>query len=151
MTIHQAFMAAAEAVANLSNCRRKQNGAVLVRDNVVIASGYNHAPHDCVKCVREGSQPGHWTQEDTCPVIHAEIDLIANAAKHGVITAGATLYLTYMPCVPCAKAIVQAGIHMVIYRDDYEGSERAANVLNCGFVVVRQFGKDAYEKYFLGG
>jgi len=115
------WMNVALELSRRSTCLSRKVGAVIIgEDNQVIAWGYNGAlrgePH-CTKCAREGIPPGQ--RLDLCRGIHAEQNAIDVAARHGISTLGATLYLTHYPCTYCAKSIIQAGITALVFRDDY--------------------------------
>lgn len=110
------FYKIAKMVATRSTCLKRQIGSVIVSyDNIILATGYNGpargAPH-CESCNREGVPTGE--KYDNCPAIHAELNAIIHAAKHGVKIHGAKLVVTSCPCYSCAKAIVNAGITDVI-------------------------------------
>lgn len=110
------FLQIAQLVSTRATCLRRQHGAVLVSDRQILATGYNGAPSGsshCDKCAREeaGCLPGQ--RYEICRSVHAEQNAVAQAAKHGVKTAGATLYITGPPCKMCARLIVNAGIAQV--------------------------------------
>lgn len=118
-------LAAMAADANTS-CLRRQFGAVLVRpDRSIISTGYNGAPSGVSSCgqrgfcARDRAGIASGTRHEICYAVHAEQNAILFAAKHGVPTAGATIYVTARPCSVCLRMIVQAGIREVVYRDDY--------------------------------
>ena len=140
------YMKLAERMAKSSDCRRKQTGAVIVKNDVVRAKGYNHLPYGtpegfCKNCPRENKTPGNWNGSQECPVIHAEIAAIQNAAMLGRQTDTTTMYCTYKPCLTCAIAIVEVGIRKVVYRDDYEGDDAIEYLRKCG-VEVEQYKQD---------
>jgi dCMP deaminase len=122
----------ASLVASRSTCPRKHVGAVLVRDKRIVASGFN------------GSLPGQPHCDDVgCLIInggctrtlHAEANVIMQAARFGIPTEGATLYVNISPCVACAKLIVGAHIARVIYRDLYRDLSSFSFAHECGLVV----------------
>lgn len=119
----QYFMSIAHTVATRSPCVKRQVGAVLVsEDKALLATGYNGpprgAPHrDEKTCVRIGIPSG--TQADVVCCAHAEINAIAQAARHGVPVKGSTLYVTTSPCAWCARSIVNAGVVRVVRDGDY--------------------------------
>lgn len=142
---HRLFIKMAELVAGQSTCCRLQVGAVLVKDNRVISIGFNGSASGQVHCednFREvyeeqfkGQFPsyeefrasrtfydlhGKWSIENE---LHAEQNAIAFAAKNGISTEGATVYVTWSPCVHCAKVIVSAGIKHVYYKNLYDRSQ----------------------------
>ena len=112
------FMEIAEIVKTRSTCLRRQVGAVIVKDNRIITTGYNGAPSGLRHCTDIGGiQSG--TRAELCYAIHAEQNAIIQAAKVGVSTEGATIYITLQPCVICAKMLVNAGIMRIVHRGEY--------------------------------
>lgn len=112
------FLRIAYEVATRSTCLKRQVGAVLVRDKRILATGYNGAPmgiRHCavIGCLRQDSESG--TNLENCKALHAEQNAIIQSAFHGVSTRGSILYCTASPCSTCAKMIINAGIHQVIY------------------------------------
>lgn len=107
----QYFFAAAVHASSRSKDPYTQVGAVLVRDNNIFMTGYNGFVPGALDC------PEHWDNRDEKypRVIHAEMNAIAGAARMGMATKGATLYVTHFPCLECAKLIAAAGIGKVVY------------------------------------
>lgn len=106
------FMETAKLIAMRSHCPKKQVGAVLIRDNRIIATGYN------------GVLPGEKhssaiTTDGITHTVHAEANLIAFCAKFGLATNSTILYITMSPCEKCAEIIIQAGIKEVVYLEEY--------------------------------
>ncbi|SHG93255.1 dCMP deaminase [Thermosyntropha lipolytica DSM 11003] len=119
------FLQLARLVASRSTCLRRQVGAVLVKKERIIATGYNGAPRGIrhcleVGCLRDsmGIPSGH--RYELCRGVHAEQNAIINAAYYGVATEGAVLYCTNQPCIICARMIVNAGIVKVVYGEEFE-------------------------------
>lgn len=102
------FMAMAEVISHRSVIDT-QVGAVLVQDRRIVSMGYNGKPAGAFTVQREGKY-----QLDE---VHAEINAIAFAARKGISTDGASIYVTVAPCIHCAKAIIQAGIREVYCYD----------------------------------
>lgn len=99
--------------AHNSYCKRRQVGALLVKDKMIISDGYNGTPSGFENVCEDSSGA-------TKPyVLHAEANAITKVAKSGNSSQGATLYVTASPCVECAKLIIQAGIKRVVYKDEY--------------------------------
>ena len=99
--------------AENSYCRRRQVGALLVKDKMIISDGYNGTPSGFENVCEEDA-------DHTKPyVLHAEANAITKVAKSGNSSEGATLFVTASPCAECAKLIIQAGIKRVVYRDAY--------------------------------
>ncbi len=117
-------MSLAQLAATRSTCLRRRVGAVIVKDRMVLSTGYNDTPRGmrncgdggCDRC-RSDVAPG--TALDTCLCLHAEQNAIIQAAYHGVGIAGATIYCTHQPCLVCAKMIVNSGIERIVYDAPY--------------------------------
>lgn len=122
------FMEIAEIVKTRSTCLRRQVGAVIVKDNRIITTGYNGAPSglrhctDIGGCERERLHIPSGQRHELCRALHAEQNAIIQAAKLGVSIDGATLYCTHQPCSVCAKMIINAGIRRVVYQEGYPDS-----------------------------
>jgi dCMP deaminase len=118
------FMAIAHLVATRSTCLRRQVGAVLVKEKRILATGYNGAPSNIAHCTFEtclrsvGNIPSGQNQE-LCRGLHAEQNVIIQAALHGVSTRDSILYCTHKPCILCAKMIINAGVVRVVYENPY--------------------------------
>jgi dCMP deaminase len=110
------FMNIAKVVATRATCDRKHVGAVIVRDHTVLATGYNGSMAGTPHC----DEVGHLIEDNHCVrVVHSEMNAICQAARHGVSTEGATIYVTASPCWPCFKALVNAGIIEIVYGEFY--------------------------------
>ncbi len=134
------FIALAQHVATWSSCVRRQVGAVIVRDKLVLATGVNGppkgAPHRTADtCVRIGIPSGE--RADVVCCAHGESNAIAQAAYHGVSVKDATLYVTVSPCAWCARVIINAGITRVVYAEGYP-DPLAAQVYNESTVLMEQ-------------
>ena len=122
------FMNMANLVATRSTCRALNVGAVIVKDNQVLATGYNGAPSKVPHCTDTGHcSPGlsKCTDNSSIPslAIHAEMNAIAQAAKYGISIQGATLYVTHKPCISCLKTILATGMTKIIYAKDFQESD----------------------------
>lgn len=118
------FFDVAEIIARRSKDPNTQVGAVLVKENSIIGTGYNAEPRDSTLLF-------NWhTSEKYKYVIHAEINAIANASRLGVSVVGSDIYITHSPCANCMNSIVQNGIKRVFYKTphvmDYEISKQIA-------------------------
>ena len=121
------FMELTETVAKWSSCYQENRhvGAVIVKENRVMATGYNGAPAGIKSCEEKGEclrrklNSPSGTQHELCFAVHAEQNAIIQAAKFGININGATLYCTHQPCVICAKIIINAGIKRVVYKEGY--------------------------------
>jgi dCMP deaminase len=130
------FMKVAELTATLSYAKRLQVGAVIVKGNQTIGTGYNGMPTDwentCEVELEDGSLK---TKQE---VLHAETNAIAKVARSTVSSEGATLFCTHAPCIDCAKLIYQAGIETVYYKETYR-SEDGLNFLRKSGINVHQY------------
>ena len=107
------YLRMAKIWASNSYCKRRQVGALLVKDNMIISDGYNGTPSGFENvCEDENGVTKPY-------VLHAEANAITKVARSGNSAEGATLYVTASPCVECAKLIIQSGIRRVVYSDDY--------------------------------
>lgn len=119
------FLEMASLAATRSTCLRRRVGAVLVRDNIVLATGYNGAPRgtahceDIGGCLREKLNIPSGQRHEICRAVHAEQNAIIQAARYGVAIDGASLYCTHQPCSLCAKMIINSGIGSVFYLEGY--------------------------------
>jgi len=125
MTFHRPdwdsyFMMIAAVAATRGTCLRRKVGAVIVKDLQIISTGYNGAPKGLphcseVGCLREKLGIPSGERHEICRGSHAEINAIAQAAAVGTSTEGAVLYCTHEPCSFCTKAIINAGIHRIVF------------------------------------
>ncbi len=139
-------MSMAALAASRSTCLRRRVGAVVVKDRMVLSTGYNDTPRGLVNCGEGGcprcagsAPPG--TAHEECLCLHAEQNAIIQAAYHGVAIAGATLYCTHQPCLVCAKMIVNAGIRKVVYTGDYPDPAAVRLLEDAGVELVRYSGE----------
>jgi dCMP deaminase len=136
------FLDIADLVSRRSTCLRRAVGAGLVRDRRILATGYNGAPsklEHCldIGCLRQQLKVPSGERHELCRGLHAEQNVIIQAALHGVITKGSTLYCTNHPCVICAKMIINAGIIRIVVRDVYH-DKLAAEMLKEAGITVKQ-------------
>jgi dCMP deaminase len=114
---NQYFMAQSHLLALRSTCTRLTVGATIVRDKRIIAGGYNGSIAGGDHCIDKGC----YVIDNHCVrTIHAEINALLQCAKFGVPTSEAEIYVTHFPCLPCCKALIQAGIKTVYYAMDYK-------------------------------
>ena len=123
-TWYEYFLSMAKLAQTRSTCLRRQVGAVIIKDNRVISTGYNGAakglPHcDTIGCLRVELNIPSGERAELCRAVHAEQNAIVQAAFFGLSTEGSTIYVTHQPCIICAKLIIQAGIKRVIYIEGY--------------------------------
>jgi dCMP deaminase len=121
------FLKIASVVGERSTCRRHHMGAIAVKDKHILTTGYNGAPaglKDCLElgCLRDELGIPSGQRHEICRAIHAEQNVIIQAALHGVSLEGSTIYCTHTPCVLCAKMLVNARIERFVsfgrYADD---------------------------------
>jgi dCMP deaminase len=121
---HVYFMDMAQLVSKRSTCLRRKVGAVLIKNNQMVASGYNGAPKHVshcasVGCMREKLNVPSGEKHELCRGVHAEQNTIIQAALNGASLSGSVLYSTTYPCSICAKIIINAEIRYVYVCDDY--------------------------------
>jgi dCMP deaminase len=121
------FLKIASVVAERSTCLRHHMGAVAVKDKHILTTGFNGAPagvKDCLElgCLRNAQNIPSGTRTEICRAIHAEQNVIIQAALHGISLDSCTIYCTHTPCVLCAKMMVNARVKRVViftkYADD---------------------------------
>lgn len=135
------YLNIAEAVLARSTCLRRNYGAVIVRDDEIISTGYNGSPRGAENCIdlgycyRKQMQVAHGEKQELCRAVHAEANAIISAARRDMI--GATLYLAGQeangtliaetaPCAMCYRLIINAGISTIVTRNaDGSASSRA--------------------------
>lgn len=125
-----AYLNMATEWAKLSHCNRKQVGAIIVKNGMIISDGYNGTPTGF---------------ENTCEidnitkwyVIHGEANAILKCAKHGQSCDGSTLYLTHSPCKDCSKLILQSGIKRLVYREDYKDTDGLEFLATAGVEITQ--------------
>lgn len=113
----EVYMEVAKTFAKRSTCNRKSVGAVLVRDNHILGTGYNGAPRLQDECMGVGCL---MVAEHCVRTVHAEVNAVLSAAYNGVSTKGATLYSTAKPCFRCELFLMNAGVEAVYYEEDYD-------------------------------
>lgn len=121
---HEYFVEMTKVAAKRSTCLRRHVGAIIVKDNQILASGYNGAPSkvthcEVTGCLRQKLNVPSGQRQEICRGLHAEQNAIVQAAVHGVSVSGATIYCTNKPCSICSKMIINARITKIIYLEDY--------------------------------
>lgn len=150
------LMDTAHVFASRSTCTRAQVGAVIARDGRIIVTGYNGAPsgvphcdHTCTCPPLVGNAPERECaadrlsiHRDWCPAdspcdtaTHAEANAVAFAARHGVATEGAQLYVTMAPCLACARIVINAGLSTVYYDHPYRNMSGVLLLTSVGVIV----------------
>lgn len=126
------LMQIAEVVSRRSTCNRLHVGAVIAKDFRVISTGYNGPPAGLPHCSHEEDEADGCTAS-----VHAEMNAILAAARHGVGVEGSALYVTHMPCLACAQAIVNSGLSEVFYDQAYRKTEGVQLMEHAGVKVGR--------------
>ena len=114
--LDQRYLAMARIWSLNSYCVRRQVGALMVKDKMIISDGYNGTPSGFENVCEDGDVTKPY-------VLHAEANAISKVAKSNNSSMGATMYITASPCIECAKLIIQAGISRVVYSEEYRSSE----------------------------
>ena len=113
LQLDKRYIRMASIWAENSYCTRRQVGALIVKDKMIISDGYNGTPSGFENvCEDENGVTKPY-------VLHAEANAISKVAQSGNSSKDSTLYVTASPCMECAKLIIQAGIKRVVYRDAY--------------------------------
>ncbi|WP_265821108.1 deoxycytidylate deaminase [Geovibrio ferrireducens] len=141
----QYFIEITNIAKQRSTCLRRQVGALLVKDNHILATGYNGVPAgvthcEAVGCLRQKLNVPSGQRHELCRGLHAEQNAILQAAYHGVPIKGATLYCNTKPCSICTKMIINAGIVRIVYELYYEDA-LADEILAETNIIVEQFNK----------
>jgi dCMP deaminase len=125
----KAYLRLAIEWGKLSYCKRKQVGAIIVRDRMIISDGYNGSPSGFENCCEDDEGLTHWY------VLHAEANAILKVARSTQTCEGATLYITLSPCKECSKLIHQSGIKRVVYLNGYKDDSGISFLQKAGVQV----------------
>ena len=124
------YIEMASVWARNSYCKRRQVGALLVKDKMIISDGYNGTPVGFENVCEDEN-------DHTKPyVLHAEANAITKLARSSNNSEGATIYITASPCIECAKLIIQAGIKRVVYGEKYRLTDGIELLERAGIEVV---------------
>jgi len=126
----RAYLRIAREWGQLSYCKRKKVGAIIVKDRMIISDGYNGTPSGFENCCEDEQGLTSWY------VLHAEANAILKVARSTQSCEGATLYITMSPCKDCSKLIHQAGITRVVYLEGYKDNSGIDFLLKAGVDVV---------------
>ncbi len=118
------FMKITEDVSERATCVKRKVGAIIVKNNRILSTGYNGAPKGfdhCTDdtCIRKQMNVPSGQRHELCRGLHAEQNAIVQAAVHGVSIEGSTMYCNYQPCAICVKMIINAGIIKLVYAGGY--------------------------------
>jgi len=125
----KAYLRLASSWAKLSHCKRKQVGAIIVKDEIIISDGYNGTPAGFDNCCEDNTGQTHWY------VLHAEANAILKVAKSTNNCKNATLYLTHSPCKDCSKLVLQSGISRLVYQVAYKDVSGLEFLKNAGLEI----------------
>lgn len=128
--LDQRYLAMARIWSLNSYCVRRQVGALMVKDKMIISDGYNGTPSGFENVCEEGDVTKPY-------VLHAEANAISKVARSNNSSMGATMYITAAPCIECAKLIIQSGISRVVYSEEYRSTE--------GIELLRRAGIDVEQ------
>jgi len=142
------FKRLAKVIAERSTCVHRKVGALIVKDKRILATGYNQPPSgfphcDEIGCIRDDLSIPSGKNQEICYGLHAEQNALIQAAKFGISTDGATIYVTHKPCSVCARLIINAGIKKVVYIEGYPDPLTDFFFKTCGIELV---GGDQIEK-----
>jgi len=122
------FLKIAKIVSQRSTCLRRKVGSVLVKDKRILATGYNGTPGgikhcDITGCLRDKLNIPSGQRHELCRGLHAEQNVLLQAANYGVSVKDSILYVTNQPCIICAKMLINAGVKEVIIASGYPDKE----------------------------
>ncbi len=120
----QYFLKIAQLVSERSTCIRRKVGAVAVKDKRILATGYNGPPsgiRHCIEvgCLREELKIPSGERHELCRGLHAEQNVIIQAALHGVSLRGCDMYCTHLPCLICTKMLINCEVRNIYYVEGY--------------------------------
>ena len=126
-----AYLKIAREWGELSYCKRRQVGAIIVKDNMIISDGYNGTPSGFENCCEDDEGYTKWY------VLHAEANAITKVASSTQSSEGSTLYVTLSPCTECSKLIHQAKIKRVVYNEQYKDTSGLEFLEKAGIEVCQ--------------
>jgi len=134
------YLRMAQIWAENSYCKRRQVGALIVKDKMIISDGYNGTPSGFENvCEDENNVTKPY-------VLHAEANAITKVARSNNSSENATLYITDSPCMECAKLIIQSGIKRVVFSNQYRNLEGLDLLKRAGIEIIYiDIEKDTYE------
>lgn len=137
------YMEITRVVASRSTCVRRHVGAVIVKGQRLLCTGYNGAPcglphcgEPGVGCIRAANQVPSGQRQELCRGLHAEQSAVVQAAMYGVPIQGATIYSTHQPCSACTKILINAGIKRIVYQHGYPDKLAEQLVAEAGIEYV---------------
>lgn len=139
---NELYLSIAFLISRRGTCERLQVGAVITRDNRIVATGYNGPLKDSKHCQEAGCN-----KDDACyRSIHAEANAIYFAARYGISLEGCTLYITHSPCLKCSEAIINSGIKEVVYSHNYRDSDPVYFLMQNNINCIQELLKEHEEK-----
>ena len=129
LALDQRYLRMAKIWAENSYCQRRQVGALIVKNKMIISEGYNGTPSGFENVCEENNVTKPY-------VLHAEANAITKIARSNNSSDGATLYVTDSPCIECAKLIIQAGIKRVVYAQKYRLDDGLRLLERAGIEVI---------------
>ena len=126
----KAYLKMALEWGKLSHCKRKQVGALIVKDRMIISDGFNGTPTGFDNCCEDENGTTKWE------VLHAEANAILKVASSTQSAKNATLYITLSPCTQCSKLIHQAGIKRVVYANAYKDDAGVKFLEKAGIEII---------------
>lgn len=142
MSWQEYFMNITYLVSGRSTCTRRKVGAIAVKDKRILATGYNGAPAGIphcleVGCLREQLNIPSGQRHEMCRGLHAEQNVIIQAAVHGINIRGADIYCTTHPCILCSKMLVNCGVRRIVYTEHYPDELAAKMLAQAGISVEK--------------
>lgn len=134
-----AYLKMALEWANLSYCKRKQVGALIVKDRMIISDGYNGTPSGFENICEDENGKTKWY------VLHAEANAILKIASSTQSAKDATLYLTMAPCKECSKLVLQSGIKRVVYINDYSDNAGLDFLTDAQIEILKITDRELYD------
>ncbi|MEJ5349889.1 MAG: dCMP deaminase family protein [Desulfosoma sp.] len=157
---HEYFMLIAKIVSTRSTCNSRPTGAVIVKDNHILSTGYNGAMPGAPHCIDQPDLPDgrpycyrrslgipDVDKYNFCKASHAEANAIAQAARYGISVEGATLYTTLAPCYVCLKLIATARLRAVYYEHRYDSASPERDLF--WQQAVREAGIEVFEQLII--
>ncbi len=147
------FMEMAYIVSKRSTCLRRKVGAILVKDKHILSTGYNGAPKghkhcSIVGCLREKHNIPSGERHEMCRGLHAEQNVIIQAAVFGIQIKNSVLYCTNTPCIVCAKMLINAGVKEIVFSGDYP-DKLAKQMLEESNIILRKLNNNNKKKKLL--
>lgn len=125
------YLRMAREWAKLSHCTRKQVGALIVKNGMIVSDGYNGTPTGFDNSCELDNGETKWE------VIHGEANAILKCARNGQSCDGATIYQTHSPCKDCSRLILQSGIKRLVYGEDYKDTTGLDFLRNAGIEIIK--------------